>query len=281
MDAESELVAVANENLVASFRKLSEHVQGGAAREADGVFTFATGLPMSLFNGCVVTEEGADLESALAWLTDRGVPFRAWIPESLVRTVVEALRTSALRPEPYSLPGMVLRPVPEPPATPPAVTVDSVGRDLDEFRRVVVEGGADEEDVRRLFTASFAADPDVRMFVGRLDGHPVGTSVAVRSARAGGVVAVGTLPTARRRGVGTALSWAAARAAVDWGLDTAVLQSTAMGHPAVRVDGIPDGGAVRRLRQHAVSPRARAQCDASAVTPVPIGHETPVPPSPQ
>ena len=46
----------------------------------------------------------------------------------------------------------------------------------------------------RLISPSFAADPDVQPFVGRLDERPVATSIAIRSGDASGVYNVGTLP---------------------------------------------------------------------------------------
>ena len=46
---------------------------------------------------------------------------------------------------------------------------------------------------------------------------PAGTSIAIRSRDASGVHAVGTLASARRRGLGTALTWAAIDAGSDWG----------------------------------------------------------------
>ena len=81
----------------------------------------------------------------------------------------------------------------------------------------------------RLFTPSFASDRDVQLYVGRLHGRPVGTSIAIRSESASGVYSVGTLPQARRHGVGAALTWAAVEAGRAWGYDTIVLQSSAMG----------------------------------------------------
>jgi ribosomal protein S18 acetylase RimI-like enzyme len=56
----------------------------------------------------------------------------------------------------------------------------------------------------------------------------VGYSLAIASRRAAGVYNVGTLQAARRRGVGTALTWAAVAAGRELGLDCAVLQSSEM-----------------------------------------------------
>lgn len=125
---------------------------------------------------------------------------------------------------------MVLHPPPEPPAASPGVTVVPVAdAGLAEYLGVWVEDGLPPELADRLFSPSFAADPDVQLFTARLDGRPVGTSVAIRTGDVAGVYAVSTLATARRRGVGTAASWAAVAAGRAWGSDTIVLQASEMG----------------------------------------------------
>jgi hypothetical protein len=63
-----------------------------------------------------------------------------------------------------------------------------------------------------------------------MDG-PWGTSIAIQTRTAGGIVAVSTLPEARRRGVGAAMSWAAVSAGVEHRHDTIVLQASPMGFP--------------------------------------------------
>jgi GNAT superfamily N-acetyltransferase len=125
---------------------------------------------------------------------------------------------------------MVLHPIPQVRPQRPGVEVVLISEPrLDEFINVLEEGGLSAESAHRLISPSFAADADVRLFVGRLDGRPVGTSIAIRSRDASGVYNVGTLPIARRRGVGSALTWAAVEAGRAWGYDTIVLQSSVMG----------------------------------------------------
>jgi GNAT superfamily N-acetyltransferase len=240
MRTESELLAAANQSFVGSYRTLVKHSPNGEIRDIGGVFAFATGLPLSLFNGCVVVEPAspADLETALDWIGKRGAPHRLWVAESLFSALgyVAIARGYVRDPEPY--PGMVLHPPPVSP--PPSIGVTVIRADasrLDEYLGVSVEGGLSAELAQRLYSPSFAADPDVRLFVGRLDGRPVGTSVAIRSGDVSGVYAVGTLPVARRRGVGTALTWAAVEAGRAWGSHTVVLQASEMGLPMYEAMG--------------------------------------------
>ena len=70
METEAGLVAAANRNFLGSFRKLTEHVPGASVREFGGIFAFQTGLPINLFNGCVVYRPSStdDLAEALDWI---------------------------------------------------------------------------------------------------------------------------------------------------------------------------------------------------------------------
>lgn len=232
MKTEPELVSAANVNYIGSYRKLVEHSANGEIHEAAGVFAFATGLPISLFNGCVVVEGGTapELDAAIAWVSRRGLPYCIWIDEELVGGLGNVALARGLQRDLESLPGKVLHSPLEPPAPAPAVTVVPVTEaSLAEYHDVNIAGGLARELASRLFPPSLAADPDVRLFTARLDGQPVGTSVAIRTGEVSGVYAVGTLATARRRGVGAAATWAAVAAGRAWGCDTIVLQASEMG----------------------------------------------------
>jgi GNAT superfamily N-acetyltransferase len=238
--SDRELVAAADENFIASFRTLAEHVPDGDCREAPGLFAFATGLPMALFNGCVVTGsvDTDDLDSAIAWVKESNAPFRVWVAEGLRAERSHVGRTPGLAAQETSYPGMALHPLPDPPAPAAGVTVTPIGAaGFDEFLAVLVEAGLERDLALRLFLPGFVADPAVALFVARLDGEPAGTSMAIRSHAASGVYNVLTLEHARRRGIGTALTWAAVAAGKAWERDTIVLQSSAMGESMYRAMG--------------------------------------------
>lgn len=217
MKAQAELVAAAHLSYIGSYRKLVEHGPNGEIREIGRVFAFATGLPMALFNGCVVVEpaEPEDLNAALAWLSAVNVPYEVSIVEELAPGLEEVTLAFGLRRDPVPYPGMVLDPVPEPPDPAPGVTV--------------VPGIA--VGLARYLPRSLAHDLDVRAFTAQLDGRPVGTSLAIRTGDVAGVYGVGTLPDARGHGVGTAASWAAVEAGHAWGCEPIVLQASEMGLP--------------------------------------------------
>ncbi len=88
-----------------------------------------------------------------------------------------------------------------------------------------------------MFSDSFAADPDVELVIAFSEERVAGTSLALRTGGVAGVYAVETLPEARRRGVGTAATWAAVAAGRAWGCDTIVLQASEMGFPMYQAMG--------------------------------------------
>jgi len=251
--SEQELVAAANQSFVGSYRTLVGHSPGGEALDVDGVFAFKTGLPLGLFNGCVIVYPATadQVHAALDWLDARGVPHRVWIIDSLVPDLGQVLLSHGYHVEDRPYPGMALHPISARPAPVAGVTVEAIaGSDLERFLRVSIAGGIPAAAADALFSPSFAADPDVKLFVGSLDGQPVGTAVAIRTGDVSGVYAVGTLPAARRRGVGSALTWAAVAAGQAWGSDTIVLQASEMGFPIYAAMGF------RTVVEYAVFGRA-------------------------
>ena len=218
----AQLAAAAHRSCVASFRKLAEHSPGGAHRTVGPVFAFVSGLPAAELNGCIVVESTppGTLVAALDWLSDSGLPYRLWL-DGPARQLASIGQQHGLEADPWSCPGMVLHPIPEPP--PPAAGVSVTPR---------LEPG-----VADYVPSSMARDADIRLFTTWLDGHPVGSSIAIRNGDVSSVVAVATRPEARHRGVGTAASWAAAAAGRAWGCDTVALEATEMGHPVYAAMG--------------------------------------------
>ena len=179
MKTEPELVAAANENFLASFRKVVEHSPEGEGRWFGSVFAFVTGLPISLFNGCVVVEavDADELDVALGWLRSRDLPHKRSLPwsssqdrsasctsmaSSATRTRIRArcctrFRAAATSGRRNRRAGGPLEP--------------------DEFLQVCAETGLPQRVVQGLYSSSFVADPDVQLFVALLEGRPVGKSL--------------------------------------------------------------------------------------------------------
>jgi GNAT superfamily N-acetyltransferase len=126
---------------------------------------------------------------------------------------------------------MVLKPIPQPPAAAPGVTTSRVdGSNYDDFIQALVDMGMPPEFARSAFGEATLAAPDVELFVAYLDGRPVGNSVLVRSGDVSGVYSVAVVDSARRRGVGSAVTWAAIDHARGWDSEAVFLQSTEQGY---------------------------------------------------
>lgn len=234
MKNDQDLRTAANQSYIGSYRTLVGHCPAGEILDLGGVFAFATGLPLALFNGAVAVESvtARQLEQAIDWVDGHELPYRVWIDEAHAPGIGEVPDRRGFVRDERTYPGMVLHPVPDPPPASAGVGVAQIdSADLDEYLAVTIEAGMPSDAARLLFSASFAADPDVELFIGRLDHKAVGTAVAIRSGDVSGIYAVGTLPVARRRGLGSALTWAAIQAGRDWGCDTIVLQASEMGFP--------------------------------------------------
>lgn len=230
----AEIRSAADRNFIASFRKLVEHNPNASAVDVGGAFAFRTGLPIGLFNGCVVTDAvtPAALGEAIDWIAAAAVPFRVWIRSDLAAELAAVPSERGLARHPREYPGMVLHPIPVPP--PPGRGVE-VRRVLDaaalaEHRAVIVAGGATTDIAQRLLPGTMLTDPDLALLTSFLDGQPAGTALAIRSGASVGVYNVSTLPEARRRGVGSAATWAAVATGRDRSCELAVLQSSEMAH---------------------------------------------------
>jgi GNAT superfamily N-acetyltransferase len=215
MRTEAALISAAHVNFLGSYRKLAEHAAGGQVRLVGTVFAFVTGVRDPLFNGCVLIDDcdPAALDEALLWVARSRVPFRVFVAGEPAAALSAVLAAHSLSRDADPYPGLVLHPLPEPPLRPADIEVaDGL-----------------EPGLATYLPESFADDPEVRVFSARVDHQPAGVSIAIRTGDVSGVYGVGTRPEFRRRGVGTALSWAAVNAGREWGCDTVVLQATAAG----------------------------------------------------
>jgi GNAT superfamily N-acetyltransferase len=235
------LVASADRNYVGSYRKLADHCPSGGVRSFGAVTAFTTGLPLGLFNGCVAVgpADPADLSASIRWIADLHIPHRVWIREDLTPALEAIPLDIGMVREAWSAPAMVLQPDAVRPSPAPGVSVRVVDDQaaLDEYLELHVRKGMTSELAHQMFPASFAADPDVRFITAYLEGRAAGSALAVRTGDTSGVYNVGTLAEVRRRGVGTAVTWAAVEAGRAWGCDTIVLQSSEMGLPMYREMG--------------------------------------------
>jgi GNAT superfamily N-acetyltransferase len=231
-------IRAADRNFIVSFAKLVGQ-PGTEMRRIGGAVVFDTRIPRGGFNGVAVLEpvETDDLRAAVGWIRGREIPFAVWVREDLVRPVRETLRDARLQElEGEAEPVMGMRPRDELPELPAGVSVREVldSPMLEDHIRVATANGFPEDAARRLYSEAFVNDPDVRLFTAYADGQPAGHSAAIRSSDVSGVYAVGVPQPLRRRGIGSAVTWAAVQAGREWGCELVVLQSSPMGFGVYR-----------------------------------------------
>ena len=232
-------IAAADHNFVAAFEKLVGVHPGSELRRFGATVTWDCRIPSRIFNGVAVLElaETDDVASAAAWIRDRDIPHSVWVREEFVPSVEKPLTDAGLAPiEGGPEPVMGIRPPSEVPEPPAGVSVrEVVDADmLEEHIGSVIENGFAEVSARMLYDRAFVDDPDVRLFTAYVDGRPAGHSAAIRTGGVSGVYAVGVPETYRRRGIGSAVTWAAVQAGGEWGCELVVLQSSPMGFGVYR-----------------------------------------------
>ncbi len=258
---------IANDHWVHAFRDLVD-VLGGELREFGSAHAFLGNLPMPFANGCLVLEETnpADLDAAVAWVSAAGVPFLVRVEEPLVAAVEGVLVDRGLVRDSEPMPSMALSPIPAIPSPPFGIRIDRVDhQNYVQFLDVLVQSGIPALFAPQIFPERMVESDNAAYFVASLDDEPVGISVAVRTGESGGIYSVATLEKARRRGVGTAVTWAAVEAIRDWGCKHAVLQSSAMGYSVYRAMGFED--ATRYIRFASPTPASPTAAPPTSAPP--------------
>jgi hypothetical protein len=195
---------------------------GGRSRDLPSALVADSGIPVVFFN-CATLMQPLSVETAAATLGEIGAFFAFDDPSRRGDVLlVSAWPTGDLRPSGWDLmghPPLFLLPAGAVPrAAPPDLDVKEV-RDLEAlhaWERVAIEGypldalaGAPPGSVTR---ECWLAEPRLRLWVGWVGNRPVSASSVWTEHGINDVTLVATIPDARRRGYGEALTWHAARA---------------------------------------------------------------------
>ncbi|WP_343082055.1 GNAT family N-acetyltransferase [Ostreiculturibacter nitratireducens] len=212
--------------------------------EAPGIVAYATSVPHPLFNGAIVSREpGPELDAARTQLGEKiardGTPALWWIgPAAQEEGTGERLASKGLA-EAGTVPAMTAR-IDDLPAAavPERLRIDAASTPPQRalWGRIAAVGTGFPGAAAEALADVEEGIPDTALagqtrFTGYLDGKPVATSSLVLSHGLAGVYAVATLPEARRRGIGAAMTLHALQAAKAAGAQVAVLQSSSMGRP--------------------------------------------------
>jgi hypothetical protein len=228
-----DVVRKAHSNLVEAFAMLPRHQPKGLVRLADGVMVAATGSPVTFFNQVLFVTDQVDADAvtgAAEVLDAAGLSWTAHLREGIDDRQADTLVQLGLV-EDDSYPAMVLTSSPAPAPVPAGVDIvrveDESGFEV-HVRTAATLSGSDPDIVRTWLDPGIVDEDGVVLFSGYLDGTPVAISMSVLYGDSVGVYNVNVAVSARRRGIGWAMTHAALTAGVDAGASLVVLQSSPM-----------------------------------------------------
>jgi GNAT superfamily N-acetyltransferase len=230
---------------------------GGETVRASDHWRSHSGVPFRALNAVTAIRLGRDAEAAIVdatgWFSERGMPWR-WLlhasskPADLGERLLAAGLT-ALSDNPamgMSLDGFALEPLPA------GVTIEQVTDDAGLHRwREVGRRGMELDPIRdeAWWTAhrrpGFAEDAPLVNYVASLDGDAVSVAALFDAAGVAGIYNVATVPEARGRGIGRAVTAAAMAEGARRGLRWAALGASPLGEPVYRRLGFREYGRLR------------------------------------
>jgi ribosomal protein S18 acetylase RimI-like enzyme len=248
--------------LARCYMALVQHVAGTGVRvgSRDGYSIGALGSDIPDLNRVMsadaVTLPGPDvIDAVLAELADY-VAVSWWIPPGPCQADLEArLAERGLVPSPAfpEAPGMIVEL--ERLASPerlPGVEIEVASTGGAAYEAALVgaagfgtSGSAVDEISAILRRIGERPDGPARYFLARLERRPVATAIGVVDGKAVGIHSVTTLPDARRRGIGSAITLAALLDGRRRGAQIGVLETSAMAHAMYRRLGFRDVGVTR------------------------------------
>lgn len=203
--------------------------------DVDGVEGVITDVPLNFFNGVAATRGGASIAGVIERFRHRRAPFRWWIsPLSEPADLPALLRASGMR-QTFTSTGMTadlsdLRETAMPAGVRIAKIEDRQGLEAwagifaHVFNRAPEEAALWLDTYLQLgFTSSWIH------FVAYRDDVPVATTSLLLAGEVAGIYHVATLPSARGRGIGAAITAVAMRHAREAGATIAALQASTMG----------------------------------------------------
>lgn len=223
-------------------------VAGGEVHKEPGITWVATSQHLVYFNGVLQTTlDDADIEHTIAeriaFFRQRGQRMAWWVtPTTRPRDLSRHLEAAGVH---YAFDniGMAidLHTVAESLALPPGLTIEPV-RDLADLRDWTTALGQGF-DMTEMITAYYydllasvppAEHPVGPFFIGKLDGVPVATSAFFADEGIAGTYEVCTIPVARGKGIGTAMTWATLDEGRRRGYRVGVIHASQAGEPIYR-----------------------------------------------
>jgi ribosomal protein S18 acetylase RimI-like enzyme len=245
---DADLAAAVEGNLHALFRYITDVLPGAELVEGPH-FNHHHAFPTNpMFKGVWSTRlppEAVDaaIDETVAWYRARGASFMFWWHTGLTQPADLGARLEAHGFQQFSEadPGLAadLNDLPHMPATPPGFSIVRAHdqRTLDDWRDAFIaafELAHVPMAGQAWVDATLAAGPATapwQLYVGYLDGQPVATNILVLGDGVAGLYAVGTVPAARRQGIGALITLQPLLDARAQGYRYGVLFATEMGLP--------------------------------------------------
>ena len=213
---------------------------GASLERSDDLVVVRSDVPHPFFNGVPHARLDDDAEERVRETVDRfrqaRIPFRWWVtPSTAPRNLIEILIANGFR-HVYDAPGMAIE-LAQLPAEKPidGFTIRRVAdrKGLDDWMNVFGEGFQRPREEWGLWRDTYDAfgigvNDTWRHFVGYLDGVPVATTSMCVSPEIAGIYHVVTLPPARGKGIGAAVTLAALLEGRRAGCTHGALQSSEM-----------------------------------------------------
>jgi GNAT superfamily N-acetyltransferase len=224
---------------------LQTSIPGGFWRREPDMIIYYSGAHVPLLNGVLgprftVENMSRRFETVMSHFKSKRMPMR-WLlgPSSSPPDLGELLSHQGLK-EGWAIPGMILdvgtvdrEPLPKGLEIQQVTDTESLrvcGDTLAEGFELRDEIGKSVSDA----VISYGMSPTRRWFLGRLNGKAVTVSLLVLHARFAGIYCVATIPEARGKGLGYAITREPLIAAKNEGYNIAVLEASRMGFPVYR-----------------------------------------------
>lgn len=236
------LASALETNLIEELTTLAQ-LPGGHLHRDREITWFVSGIQSPYLNGVVraqftTGDVHAGIEKNLSYFTTRGIPM-SWMigPSTSPNNLCEHLKTHGLKFN-SELHGMAidLRAMDREIVLPKGLVIERV-QDNDMLNRFVsafISSFQIAEVERNAFCEKFGAQlhdqhHGLRSYIGLLNGEPVATSSLFLKGGVAGIYHIGTIPEARRRGIGRAMTLTLLHEALILGYSAGVLAASRSG----------------------------------------------------
>jgi len=241
MTGDATTLTAADRNMIHAWTTITESVTGpSGVVERDGLLLLSLGEPAAPFNRAFVLGSSERPSRVVHQVADHyrglGMPFVLIFRDELVPGLAEACLANGLV-ERWQPPLMMLDPIPpRPPVASPGPEVVLLRSDnLDAYVGVLSDGfGIPQDMAARVFADWLLSTDGFAGFLGLSDGVPVATSGLFMTGGLAGIYNVATVTAHRGKGIGAAMTWAAASLGRENGAAISVLQSSQAGEPVYR-----------------------------------------------